>query len=705
MAAWGRALCNAQLIWNAEDVNASLTTLRKQAARPDFPGTMSERERRYFASVQTLNGEPNPPRSEAEAVATRPARFAAYHEAVSALAAAYPHDQTAASFVPFATLALGSVGECASAGSAQCDAYAQLAREGAAAAYKADEAFPGTIHYGMHAHDYPDETIYSGGLVYARAYPLMVRSACHSLHMPSHIFDRAGMWYDASEANGASVAAADAFARLPGALAQMGGPIDASFGFGFAFNAGNVYHSLEYEAYELLQQCRFDEARQRSARMGYVRPRGPSNHAHDSLAARNRRNGPPDLAVPYIITFATRPLSALASPQVVQQALAHAPAPAFRRVDAPDDFSSGVGASWFEATTYLQWELRMRSRQTLWPMLSEMLGAAPPLATADWRAAPWVGLPPPLSWEGRTVYDHGFNSPLAEATAHHAAAMAALYDLQQRGLPLPAIPADEPPTQVCSSIDGCVAHRVRLARRIVEKAEAHYAAAGIAYEGAATTVLLLQLQALANLTLSDVPAALAAAAEAARLEQHANTQLLRPSSTTLLSLPAVALHGALLLRHGTPAEAADAFAGCLEPWSKPQMPLCLLGLARARASLGDTRGAKESYAALLRVWQGEGSQCDDAVREATAYVDGGAPAAAAEQQTLMTAVVVLGGYAVVATLALLALLLLRCRRGQRSAGEMDREEERPSARLTVRASGDAGLAMAEAKASSGQPRL
>jgi len=148
MAAWGRALCNAQLIWNAEDVNASVAVLRRQAARPDFPGNMTERERGYFASAQALNGEPTPPTSDDEVAATRAARFAAYGANVSALAAACPDDPTAGSFVPFATLALGSVGSCASVGGPECDTYAQRARELAAAAYARNRDFPGTLHYG-----------------------------------------------------------------------------------------------------------------------------------------------------------------------------------------------------------------------------------------------------------------------------------------------------------------------------------------------------------------------------------------------------------------------------------------------------------------------------------------------------------------------------------------------------------------------------
>ncbi|EOD22692.1 hypothetical protein EMIHUDRAFT_194988 [Emiliania huxleyi CCMP1516] len=569
------------LIWNAEDVNGSLAVLRRQAARDDFPGNMTERERRYFASVQVLNGEPTPPTTDDAVAATRAARFAAYRAAVSALAGAFPDDPTAGSFVPFATLALGSVGSCASVGGPECDAYAQQARELAAAAYARNRNFPGTIHYGMHAHDYPNGSVYNDGLEYARQYPATVRDACHSLHMPSHISDRAGQWRDAAAANGASVAAADAFARLPGALGDRGGLINTSRGFGFAFNAGNLYHSLEFEAYELLQQCKIDDARDRLTRMGYAA----------GQALRLLPEGEPDSAA------------------------------------APDAFAGDLGGAWYNATAYLQWQMRMRARQALWPLLTELMGnAAPPLETAlDWRSLPSEAVPPPLSWSGRTVSDHSFYSPFSEASWHHAAAMGALMRIHQRGVPLPYVPDDEPITSVCSSADGCIAERVALALEVIGVAEAHYIGTGHAYEAAGAAVLALQVRAMVNLTRGDAAAALAAAAAARKLEEHANRVLLRPSSTTLLSLPAVALHGALLLMMRSSsndgdgaADAADAFGACLAPSAKPQMPLCLLGLARAKKALGDAFAANRSYAALLEVW--DGSQCVGAVAEARANV-------------------------------------------------------------------------------------
>ena len=72
----------------------------------------------------------------------------------------------------------------------------------------------------MHLHDFPIRSAYTGGRKYAIAYPKHVTEQTHSLHMPSHIWDRIGAWANASAANEASVAAADAFAAS-GALEQV----------------------------------------------------------------------------------------------------------------------------------------------------------------------------------------------------------------------------------------------------------------------------------------------------------------------------------------------------------------------------------------------------------------------------------------------------------------------------------------------------
>lgn len=160
MAYWGRALCEAQLVWNGENVPASVEVIRAAQSNPEFPGSMSERELAYFQSVVTLNGGIEPPSTPDTVVATRPARIAAYGKAVSAIAKAYPEDQTAQSFLVVAALALGSVGDCANTQPppAYCKALQEQSRVLADLARASNPTSPGTLHYGMHAHDFPNRS-------------------------------------------------------------------------------------------------------------------------------------------------------------------------------------------------------------------------------------------------------------------------------------------------------------------------------------------------------------------------------------------------------------------------------------------------------------------------------------------------------------------------------------------------------------------
>ena len=179
-----RAACDAQLIWNHEDVDGSLGWLQAAQARPSFPAAMTAREHGYFDALLALNGAPEPPTTPASVVATRPVRYTAFLANVTHLSAANPWDPTARALVPLATLAVGSVGECVrQPRSAQCMNHQRSARVAIAAARLVNPAFPGTLHYGLHAVDYPYRSVYESGLAYAIEYPRYVTSAVHSLHM------------------------------------------------------------------------------------------------------------------------------------------------------------------------------------------------------------------------------------------------------------------------------------------------------------------------------------------------------------------------------------------------------------------------------------------------------------------------------------------------------------------------------------------
>jgi len=81
--------------------------------------------------------------------------------------------------------------------------------------------------------------------------------------------------------------------------------------------------------------------------------------------------------------------------------------------------------------------------------------------------------------------------------------------------------------------------------------------------------------------------------------------------------PAHELLGEALLDAGRPLQAADLFERSL--LRTPNRPLSLLGLARARAALGDTDAASEQYRKLIEVWR---DRDFPAMAEARAYLAG-----------------------------------------------------------------------------------
>ena len=454
----------------------------------------------------------------------------------------------------------------------------------------------------MHAHDFPNASVYTGGLPYARRYPRAVAAATHSLHMPSHIYDRLGRWREAAEANNASVADADAFANS-GALAQggdgpaSGGPISVGGGFGFSFNAANMYHSLEYEQYELLQGCRLRPARHRVARMAYATGQ---------------------------LVGAGRAWSSLPSPSA----------------SGPDDFADFVGAAWYNATTQLQWYSAMTARQAVWSLMSEWLGAADAQSTVDWRGLITSVPPLPLSWQGATVFSHSFYSPLADAALHNAIALASLYELLSERRPeRPSVVALRQLARggyirgVCSSEDGCLAERVARCLDVISRARSHYEAAGQAHEENGVAALELQVRSLMALAVGNTSTALELLGRATVLEADA-ADLQIPSSVTLFFAPSSALEGLTNLMLSSSRElepsaraaharaGAAAFEQCLAPTMHPRMPLCRLGHARALAIAGDAEEATASYQLLLLEgeWDHADGACAAGLEEATTYV-------------------------------------------------------------------------------------
>lgn len=99
---------------------------------------------------------------------------------------------------------------------------------------------PGAHHYIIHAYDYPP--LAQGSLEVARSYGGIAPDVPHSLHMPTHIFTRLGLWQESIEMNKRSAAAALSH--------PAGGKISLHY-----------LHAFDYLAYAYLQQADDEKAK------------------------------------------------------------------------------------------------------------------------------------------------------------------------------------------------------------------------------------------------------------------------------------------------------------------------------------------------------------------------------------------------------------------------------------------------------------
>ncbi|TDT73896.1 hypothetical protein BDE40_2674 [Litoreibacter halocynthiae] len=101
------------------------------------------------------------------------------------------------------------------------------------------EMHPAVYHYAIHAYDNP--VLYENALSYANDYGKIAPDVPHALHMPSHIFVRAGQWDQVIEWNARS-------ARV--ALAE---PLNGVISNHYA-------HAMDYWIYAVLQKGDFEQA-------------------------------------------------------------------------------------------------------------------------------------------------------------------------------------------------------------------------------------------------------------------------------------------------------------------------------------------------------------------------------------------------------------------------------------------------------------
>ena len=571
-AYWGRALCESHLLWNSENITASRIYLNQA------PIATSEQNTLYVSAVIALNGG-NIPLLTADAIhSSRSSRYKAYLKALKLLSLKYPNDKTARSFVALATLAVGSVGECATEPTLpSCVTELKIARQLLLDDYnKSEKKFPGTLHYGMHAHDFPNNDIVRAGLIYAKDYPKYVTSATHSLHMSSHLYDRLGEYRLGATANKKSIAAHDQFIKS-GALRDIGMSIDYSY----AFNANNVYHSLEYEHYELLQLCARKDA---------------------------------DKSINSMIN-------------VVHQSIMHTDSEGIKTTT----MEQLKDAAWYKSTVYIQWELKMLARQTMWSIATSMMTINDMdlndnkfqfFEQQQWYSALTAPTLPRLAWTGT----HEYYSPLSEAGYYASVATAILY----KNL----LEEYTSTSKISNNGTGPFDFRIQSALLIIDNAALHYKNKNILYEYNNVQQLGLQVRALLHVVQGELTNAISSLQKATQLEYDAPNFHL-PSSTTLFFFPSSAWEGIFRLfvanvigegiGLGNIKEANKAFQQCLTQAGHPNMPLCLIGKGRTITAANEKI---PFYLELLRQWgrQNNGTvitpvcECDILINEALVTV-------------------------------------------------------------------------------------
>jgi tetratricopeptide (TPR) repeat protein len=182
MAYWGAAMTYNHPFWDPPsqtDQTAAWALVQKGMAAQET----SDLEKRYLAAVGTLYKDPG--------TGTRATRGRQYRDAMAAIYAKYPDDETK---LFYGLSILGAIPE-GSKGFALQGQAAKLFEE----VYANHPDHPGVLHYLIHAYDDPEHA--QQGLKAARAYAQASAAVPHALHMPSHIFTRLGYWDESAATN------------------------------------------------------------------------------------------------------------------------------------------------------------------------------------------------------------------------------------------------------------------------------------------------------------------------------------------------------------------------------------------------------------------------------------------------------------------------------------------------------------------------
>ena len=231
MGEWGVAMSYVHQLWTPPteaELRAGLAASQRAVMQLNTnEGKLLDKERGFIRAIDAYY----------QGGTDHPARMAKYARATSELQATYPDDVDIAAFLGLALVATAqpadqSFENILRAGSVMEPFVARYPRH------------PGLAHYLIHAYD--NSTLAERGLPYARQYAAIAPTSAHALHMPSHIFERLGMWREDIEMNLRSTQAARAYA----AKAHVQGHWDEEI------------HGLGFMIYAYLQQGDYEKARE-----------------------------------------------------------------------------------------------------------------------------------------------------------------------------------------------------------------------------------------------------------------------------------------------------------------------------------------------------------------------------------------------------------------------------------------------------------
>ena len=224
MAYWGAAMTYNHPFWDPPS-RADETEAWSLVQKGFSASEVSAREKLYLAAIAALYKDAG--------VGSKSTRDQNYRDAMAAVYAQYPDDETA---LFYGLSILGAIPE-GSRGFEQQEKAAGIFE----AVYARQPDHPGALHYLIHAYDDPVHA--EQGLKVARAYAQAAPAVPHALHMPSHIFTRLGYWDESAATNlrGWEVSEAD--------VTRAG-----------ESGAYRDYHDLNYLEYAYIQLGRFRDA-------------------------------------------------------------------------------------------------------------------------------------------------------------------------------------------------------------------------------------------------------------------------------------------------------------------------------------------------------------------------------------------------------------------------------------------------------------